>query len=104
MNAVYGSHISLPTYFDDPTNEEVSQYDPHQYATGHTSRKDDADELRDSLNNSTLRFVGNMSDDELDGQALKYFVIPNPPAVFNPYYLPALRRELANHQRAKGTC
>ena len=90
MNAVHGSHISLLIYFDGPTNEEVSQYDPHRYATGRTSRKDDTDELRDSLNNSTLRFVGNMSDDELNGQTLKYFVLPDPPAVFNPYYLSAL--------------
>ena len=44
-----------------------------------TSRQDDADDLRNSLNESTLRFVGNMSDDELNGQTLKYFVIPYPP-------------------------
>ncbi len=100
MNAVYGSHI----YFNDPTNEEVSQYDLHRYVTGRTSCKDNADELRDSLNNSTLQFVGNMSDNELNGQTLKYFVIQDPPVVFNPYYLPALCQELTNHQRATGTC
>ncbi len=94
----------MPTYFNDPTNEKVSQYDPHRYATSRTSRKDNMDELHDSLDNSTFRFVANMSDNELDGQALKYFVLPDPPTVFNPYYLPALRRELANHQRAPGTC
>src|SRR6266540_7026215 len=104
MNADHGSHLSDAIYFHDPTVEEVSQYDPHRYATGRTSRKDDADELRDSLNASTLRFVVHLSDDELDRQAHKYFVLSDPPALFNPYYLPALRRELANCQRTMGPC
>ena len=53
-NADHGSHLCLPIYFHDPTDEEVSQYDPYQYATSRTSRKDDTDNLRDFLNNSTL--------------------------------------------------
>ncbi len=98
MNVIHGSRLPLPIYFDDPTDEEVSQYDPYQYATSHTSRKDDVDDLCDSLNNSTLQFVAEMSDDELVRQTNKYFVIQDPPAVHDPYYLPALRRELANCQ------
>src|SRR6266511_479203 len=93
-NADHRSHLSDAIYFHDPTVEEVSQYDPHRYATGCTSRKDDADELRNSLNASTVRFVAHLSDDELDRQAHKYFALLDPPALFNTYYLPALRREL----------
>ncbi len=104
MNVIHRSCLSMLTYFNDPTDEEVSQYNPYRYATSRTSHKDDVDNLRDSLNNSTLQFVAGMSDDELNRQTIKNFVVRDPPAIYNPYYLPALRRELANHQRAKGTC
>ena len=49
-------------------------------------------------------FVASMSYDELVNVTNQYFVIPDPPAVSNPYYVAALHQELTNHQRAKGTC
>jgi len=78
------------TYFHGATNEDVSQYSSFSYATCRTSHKDNADDLRDSFNESTLQFVASLSDDELIDATNIYFVIPNPPAVFNPYYLSAL--------------
>ncbi len=103
-NDYHRSYIPPPTYFHGPTNEEVSQYDLYRYITCCTSRQDDADDLHDSLNESTLWFVAGMSDDELVDMTNQYFDILDPPAVFNPYYLAALHWELTNHQCSKGTC
>src|SRR6266498_4044577 len=83
MNDNHGSRLPLPLYFSGPTNEEVSQYDPFHYVTCHTSHQDDADDLRDSLDESTLQFLASLSNDELINMTNKYFVIPDPPAVYN---------------------